>query len=279
MEFVEMEHKLLKSVENELQNCSPSDRVEMSLSDVRYLAQRLGIREAGSDIFFSKTVPLKDCVISLNDGKNTETARVFIYPETHGEWVEGVEGSYALVGFLVFYLNGGVVSVPLGISKGVDYLDINTMVGFHNTGGDLAFLNSYKDHFYKIFQIILGAWYIVQILLLNPKTEILFANPTPKKYQDVTAKGKERKRSTKYIRKHVLKASDIEKALSTGEKGQINRKTLAWYVIGHWRHYKNGHSVFVDGYWKGVLRDAKRNFDEGRNRIIDIPNQNKEETA
>ena len=27
------------------------------------------------------------------------------------------------------------------------------------------------------------------------------------------------------------------------------------------------------------LRDAKRNFDEGRNRIIDIPNQNKEETA
>ena len=43
----------------------------------------------------------------------------------------------------------------------------------------------------------------------------------------------------------------------------------AWYVIGHYRHYKNGKTGWVNGYWKGALRETKKSFDEGRQRILE----------
>jgi hypothetical protein len=33
---------------------------------------------------------------------------------------------------------------------------------------------------------------------------------------------------------------------------------MIWYVTGHWREYKKtGKRIFIQGYWKGALRDMK----------------------
>ena len=61
-----------------------------------------------------------------------------------------------------------------------------------------------------------------------------------------------------------------ESTFSYDDHKKINRKCLCWYVIGHWREYKNGNKIFIQGYWKGALRNAKKNYDDGRERIIDV---------
>jgi hypothetical protein len=48
---------------------------------------------------------------------------------------------------------------------------------------------------------------------------------------------------------------DIDKAF---EKRGFIRRSMIWYVTGHWREYKKtGKRIFIQGYWKGALRDMK----------------------
>jgi hypothetical protein len=42
---------------------------------------------------------------------------------------------------------------------------------------------------------------------------------------------------------------------------------MLWWVIGHWREYKNGKRVFIKGYWKGPGRYSKISPQE-RERIV-----------
>lgn len=113
-------------------------------------------------------------------------------------------------------------------------------------------------------------WYGLQIALLNPITKTCF-----KGMQDSTKadhrKNASKKRTACYTRKIYVKKGDLKKRIAHSRK----IKALSWYVIGHWRHYKTGKSVFINGYWKGVLRATKQNHDEGRERTI----QTREEFA
>ena len=81
-------------------------------------------------------------------------------------------------------------------------------------------------------------------------------------------KGRERKRVVRYVRKHYITADDVDEVLYGKGHRDFERKTMAWYVIGHWRQYQNGTRKFIKGYWKGPLREMKRNFDGGRLREI-----------
>lgn len=111
----------------------------------------------------------------------------------------------------------------------------------------------------------LDIWYGLQIALQHPQIKDVFN--TASSSVDV-AKGNtspSKKRKTQYIKKHY-KNGKISKII----EAHRHRKTLCWYVIGHWRNYKNGRFIFINGYWKGPLREAKRNLDEGRERIIAV---------
>jgi hypothetical protein len=51
-----------------------------------------------------------------------------------------------------------------------------------------------------------------------------------------------------------MNATDIKNAF---EKRGFVRKSMIWYVTGHWREYKSGKRIFIQGYWKGALRHSK----------------------
>lgn len=113
---------------------------------------------------------------------------------------------------------------------------------------------------------ILTVWYRIQILLLHPRVEILERKAALQKLKGkdkITASSTGRK--VKYVKRYYITPEDIDLMIN-GDR-HYKRKCLSWYVIGHYREYKNGKRIFIQGYWKGELRALKRNFDE-RERVI-----------
>ena len=75
-------------------------------------------------------------------------------------------------------------------------------------------------------------------------------------------------RVTEYVRHKFIKPMNLIKKANMHRDG-FTRKTLSWYVIGHWREYKaSGKKVFIQGYWKGEMRHLQKNLDKGRIRIV-----------
>ena len=115
---------------------------------------------------------------------------------------------------------------------------------------------------------MLARWYALQIMLLNPiiKERIFVETPKKKlrcKNENIIGSNvKPRKRKATYIRYKEISDTILES--DTIRK----RHTMCWYVIGHYRHYKTGKKVFVKGYWKGPLRQLRKNLDEGRERLL-----------
>ena len=104
---------------------------------------------------------------------------------------------------------------------------------------------------------------------MNPSVEHVFKDNTDPKHSVVETK-KDRKGKTKtkirYIRRLVITDDVFEECL---DRSYIRTK-LCWYVTGHWRNQatKTGHKkIFIQGYWKGVARNAKT-VEEPREREI-----------
>ena len=116
----------------------------------------------------------------------------------------------------------------------------------------------------------LAEWYSLQIMMLNPVIrERLFTRNDKEKLRckDSAVVGsdntsKKNKRRAKYIRYKELSEVVL--------KSDVIRKqhTMCWYVIGHYRHYSSGKKTWVNGYWKGPLRELQKNLDEGRERLL-----------
>lgn len=116
----------------------------------------------------------------------------------------------------------------------------------------------------------LAEWYSLQIMMLNPVIrERLFTRNGKEKLRckDSAVVGsdntsKKNKRRAKYIRykelSEVVLTSDVVR----------KQHTMCWYVIGHYRHYSSGKKTWVNGYWKGPLRELQKNLDEGRERLL-----------
>ena len=105
-------------------------------------------------------------------------------------------------------------------------------------------------------------WYGIQIAMLHPQIKrTYFRGGKEKQTVQVTSK----KRKTKYIQTQYINERTFKKATADAKRVY---KCLAWYVCGHYRHYKNGTVQFIQGYWKGVMRDTKQNQDEGRIREV-----------
>lgn len=95
----------------------------------------------------------------------------------------------------------------------------------------------------------------------------------------VVPNGKKRRRQVTYVRKHVIPNHAVQDAMTNSPlvhrddnttHRTFTRRTLAWYVIGHWRKTRDG-KTFIRGHWRGPLRQVKQNLDEGRDRKIPFP--------
>lgn len=109
----------------------------------------------------------------------------------------------------------------------------------------------------------------IQMCLLHPEYREIFGSyktvPISESGKRLSKKAAKRQRIARYVKYHVI---DDNKIAHYKHKRKFERKCQAWFVLGHWRQYKDGHRVFIQGYWKGPLREYKRNFDNVRIREV-----------
>lgn len=266
------------TIRKKVNNCSPDDVICLSDSDDKYLSTfwKKGTEfGAPSDLFFADTIPLLDCKITVDEtmvpnGKSI-SYRVTVFDD-YKEIINKSQDNIVCVGAITFPDNSigkYIEAVPLFVCNGNDYMIVQGVLFsnlYKKKHGSLTFGQVVKmaNEFYV-------TWYGIQIALLHPLLkEITEKRTLVSDWQSKDTNGYT-KRKVKYIRKLVLDKNEIEKALQKTNNGRpINRKTLVWYVIGHWRHYQNGKKIFIHPYWKGALRELKSSINEQRERTIAI---------
>ncbi len=87
----------------------------------------------------------------------------------------------------------------------------------------------------------------------SPRQEVVV---TEKREVKKSKKGKKNKRNRgkTYIYKKVYKILDVK---PNEEKRKYTRIAESWRVRGHWRKYKSGKKVWINGYSKGKGRDTQ----------------------
>ena len=300
-----MEDKLLKQhfdcIKNFLKDSTPSDLVRLDRkADLEIMnfwsGEELWNVQLPADLLVANTIPIKDLAIEFDErntkiqfGKNSAEASVL---------GEECYGCLTKVRIKIFdnYVNSinylqsdeaakrkdvlacGAMEIEAIYPKQFSHLNIGKIiVPFYATyecnylyGGVVYSVKN--DFYFKCTHRMLSpliTWYGIQIMLLHPQLKTIFSHPQQKLIYD-SKSTPHHKRITKYIKTHYIRSEDIDVALNNEDK-KIHRKTLAWYVIGHWRHLKSGKRIFIQGYWKGELRDLKKNLDECRERIIVNP--------
>lgn len=217
-----------------------------------------------SDLFMQKTIPLKDIQIEVDEreyGGCINKARICVY-----ENIESIVDSLSEydntkeAGFIEIDFLGMNYSAPFYIMYGINY------IGFGNYCGDKLLDFASVEQRMHILTSWFETWYGIQIALLHPIIKEVFSSPNIVKSRNnlITKKNNN---TTKYIKKHYITKDSIKKA--NDNKSQYKRKTLLWWVIGHWREYKSGKKIFVKGYWKGALRYTNQTI-EPRKREIEL---------
>ena len=117
--------------------------------------------------------------------------------------------------------------------------------------------------------IAVETMYAIECALLNPVILNVFQKKETKIPVSTGKQTKHNKRAAiRYVKKHYLTASEIHDELKAHG---FTRKALVWYVTGHWREYKNGKRIFIQGYWKGALRKSKQGETRDRELITEQP--------
>lgn len=103
----------------------------------------------------------------------------------------------------------------------------------------------------------LNIWYAIEVSLLNPLINYRTVNTRMVVPQTKTRNGKKKTPAKiKYYKTIYIEEESLDQFFEEqkNEKGEINRHCLMWYVTGHWRQYKDGKRIFIQGYWKGEGR-------------------------
>lgn len=205
-----------------------------------------------SDILWANTVPIHDMELALRSG---EMVRICIFDEVLDALNEIPDGKTGLVGAIQ---TGAKTFALIGVVKGENRTEISEESFKEN--GETEGMISDHSMFYEIMRL----WHGIELALLNPQIQDVFSvSNTVKRYTRETVNGKKRQRVVRYIKRHVIDGDALRHALT-----EYHRHCLAWYVIGHWRHYKDGRVIFIKPFWKGELRALKRNFDDRQRDIV-----------
>lgn len=222
-----------------------------------------------NDIFIADTVPLPDVVFRMAV-HNKEYTRV-----TSEFYIRFL---YTGTDFIIVVSNTGEGQScgAVRVVQDSDKYKIDESIVYVDDPNDPKYTKQpiYKNALKLITVAVashfLAEWYSLQIMMLNPAIrERLFTRNGKEKLRckDSSVVGsdstsKKSKRRAKYI-----KYKEISEVIL---KSDIVRKqhTMCWYVIGHYRHYSSGKKTWVNGYWKGPLRELQKNLDEGRERLL-----------
>ena len=245
-----------------------------------------------SDIFFSKTISLRDITVAVNLSGNGEinedmpekfktvTFRVCVF-EDYSKIVDDIlnKQSSDIVGCLIVNIVDTYVLMPIAISYGMNIVG-TTGVGFkdYRYANKMLTNEMSVQNIMNFFGSCYQTWYGIQVAMLHPTMKTVFQRGNRKKRRqaDPLRKTTSEVKATKYVKYNIIKTGELteegNKAIKTEgeEKRTIHRKKMCWYVCGHWRKSNNdAGKTFVQGYWKGPLRKLKM-ADPERLREVDL---------
>lgn len=252
-----------------------------------------------ADIIWANTIPIKDCRFCIPMDENeehpedtvlNEWVRIVVFEDfmdtiKNDEDSDDDDDMYHIIGVVSMKFPDGVeVVMPFGVTKGDDrmFIDRALMIKtknkkyefrFEHKDADGMFTGGLEEVWYIMTQHI-SAWYGMQLALLHPQVKEVFNHPKDVPVNPHTDKNKNqnnKKTKIKYIKRHVINVDEIDEAMKRSHT--IYKK--CWYVTGHWRNQKtkNGHKrIFIQGFWKGVLRDLKKGDVREREVIINEEN-------
>lgn len=252
------------------------DEVSISIDDCLALEKIFKINGNGyckSDLIIGSMVPLQNIKIVLNgilESKDNYSipvdAEVYIF--------DGYD-----LNFPGYYLNVGAIKfsedfyVVLSVSNEENYIShgeygfiFEDQKSYNDVcSGFWSIVDNFNSHdefdafMSNLIGVVLRAWYIIQISLLNPITKDIFQHPTISKDVNCkTASKHKRKKAVKYVRKHIVSAEKISEIIEHYNISNHTKKKFtcpAWYVCGHYRNYPSGKKVFIKPYWKGEMRE------------------------
>lgn len=264
-----------------LTKCGDSKIMSLWTSRMNPHTSGLGV-EIPSDLFFAKTIPLLDCriIVDETNEKNGMSVqyRVVVFSDYKEIIDSACDDEFCMVGAVITEFDACSSFVyPISVVRGVDGL-LLTKVGYINMDIGLRSYLSQNMPMLLAAQTagsFLETWYGIQIALLHPIIKDVFKicgrmkNPEYRK-----ASTNERRNIVKYIKQHQVDEMEFDNMMYDGsdikdseKKNKIARHTLVWYVIGHWRTFKDGKKTFVQPHWKGALKDIKKNIDDRERKI------------
>ena len=259
--------------------CFPSDEIILDTSTMAFLDTILTRMGLGSientysipdDIIISKNVPLPNII--LRTDAETERSYRFVldgddlYLIDTMDFAKEYGWDHDRFGAPVFMINRFLHHDHYYDTDFEEVYVSDDRLDPHNTELSVTrkihLMNLYRSR-YSFATVLLRCWYAIQVLLLHPnfvKSDILKRDRKVKISENELLLKKSPKRKAYYIKRESIN-TDIFK------RNEFSRKTMCWYVIGHYRKHGDG-KTWVNGYWKGPLRNAKQNLDDGRERVI-----------
>ena len=274
---------LLEEIINYANINKPVDIIELSekqdtLLQELWINSKFQETELGyipSDLFFTGTIPLPlfDCVFTTIEQGQMKVR--FIPIDIDMERLNSYQPTDVM---RIFLYNERLTKKPLScadicIKKGENeisiqshtFLDYSLVQKLKNNG----FWETVNLELQRNYVEVLKSWYGIQIALLHPTVKFLFQNPQTIGITDNKSSKKSKgKRKVKYVKVIRINTEELSSAIY-GNNTKFNRKALIWAVIGHWRKYQNGKSVFVKPYFKGALRESNIALTEQRERVIE----------
>lgn len=208
------------------------------------------------DIFLANTIPIMDMYLGpINKPNNA--ARILIFPQMVSKLNDYINNSKLIqMGYMVFYVSAGVF---IAIEINFDAESLSIVPDFRpipiGPNADKPIPIEHHSMWMNTFCSYMQAWYAIQLSLLHPQIKLLFSHPQREKIKKTNYKEKTTKEYIR-IKKHIVDASAFEKALKY-DIGHKEYSCLCWWVRGHFRE-RMGKKEFVKGYWKGPLRETKK---------------------
>lgn len=263
-----------------------------------YLGNVYGDRGVPVDMFLSNHIPTKDTSLQYDLTEESSdvhiNGRVYIAPQNEIKqriieldsqknvdgmvrsveigiirlelYGEDVRGKFRYM-FPIYYAGDKYGMVFTGTTIGC--CDDESYNDFKETYFTEGFKNL-MDSLHDFAMNTLVHWYMIQTLLLNPVVlPYVKTTVTPIEYKQSKSKKNKKKKQPpkKYIKRILLDMTTLNDLAISYEKPKIHHKEPIWWVSGHFRKYKSGKVIWVDGYWKGPDR-LKAELPEPRERVL-----------
>lgn len=134
-----------------------------------------------------------------------------------------------------YRINGSKINFFIHAANSIHIFDIN----------DKKIVNNYS------FILFLGIFFLVETSL-NKKKEIILKEK-PKETVRKATKGNNNNSGVVYVNNKIYKYEERGKRHN-------QRHTESWSVRGHWRHYRNGKTIFIEAFNKGKKNSNNKTY-------------------